>query len=120
MMNKVRNYITVEATYGEETFQSDKIMAINNGEDLFFDEIFGFDSALRITNYNLLEDFVTEMLDMSENVFGDGIDSLMITLVSGVDDTFIWSVRVEIEEDNMSYGVIDWKKDGLTYKYCEA
>ena len=58
-----------------------------------------------------LEEFVVAVM----NAAGDG--QVLITLV-GDDDVFIWSIIIgEENDDGLRYVLIDWKKDGKSYRY---
>lgn len=118
-MSKMKNYIVVEATYGEDKRTSEKIMSVKRHGLNLFPEVFRYNSALQIQNYCGLGTFAVAMTGISEEEFGEGFDNLMVTLISGEDDTFIWSLDIDVKGDNLSYGVIDWKKDGKTFKYVD-
>jgi hypothetical protein len=119
-IKKTKNYIVVEATYGEEKVTSEKIMAVIRHGINLFPEVFDYNTAFRMQNYKHLGTFAVAMTGISEEELGEGFNNLMVTLISGEDDAFIWSVDINIEGDNLSYGVIDWRKDGETFKYQEA
>lgn len=119
-MKKAKNYIVVEATYGEDKVTSDKIMSVTRHGLNLFPEVFRYNSAQQIENYSGLGTFAVAMTGISSEELGEGFSNLMVTLINGEDDTFIWSVDIDIKGDNLSYGVIDWKKDGKTFKYQEA
>ena len=60
-----------------------------------------------------LEEFVCAVMEASEETGGD---QTIITLI-GEDDVFIWSIIMGIENDDIRYSLVDWKKDGQSYKY---
>lgn len=119
-MKKIKNYIIVEATYGENKKTSKKIMAVKRHGLNLFPEVFKYNSALQIQNYSSLGTFVVAMTGISEEEFGEGFNNLMVTLISGEDDTFICGVDIDVKGDNLSYGVIDWRKDGKHFKYLDT
>lgn len=65
-----------------------------------------------MTSSEDLEDFVVAVMDAAN---GDG--QVLITLV-GDDDVFIWSIIIGVEDDDgVRYVLVDWKKDGKSYRY---
>lgn len=40
----------------------------------------------------------------------------VLTLV-GDDDIFIWSIIMGVVDDEIRYNLVDWKKDGKSYRY---
>ena len=58
-----------------------------------------------------LEEFVVAVMDAA----GDG--QVLITLVDD-DDIFIWSIIIGTsDDDGLRYVLVDWKKDGKSYRY---
>lgn len=43
-------------------------------------------------------------------------DQVVITLI-GDDGIFIWGIIMGIEDDSIRYVLVDWKKDGKSYRY---
>lgn len=43
-------------------------------------------------------------------------DQVVITLI-GDDGIFVWSIIMGIEDDSIRYVLVDWKKDGKSYRY---
>lgn len=116
---KKDNYLRLEATFGDETFTSDKL-TIQHSQDK---RVFRCNSANEISNYKDLNDFILATAALAEHIFEVGFDTLSIISISGTDDTFIWSINIsniQIGKD-ISYDmeIVDWKKDGLTFKYAE-
>ena len=62
-----------------------------------------------------LEDFVCTVMEASEKIDAGG--QTIITLV-GDDGVFIWSIIIGYDEDEaLRYVLVDWKKDGRSYRY---
>lgn len=118
-MKSKANYMIVEANFGEETHTSNKISAIGGGDKFYFEELFNMIDFKTLEKYSDLERFVDLMIDLSEEVFGQGFDSIAITLIDGADDTFIWGIDANLEKKNFSYSLLDWRKDGNRFKYIE-
>lgn len=66
----------------------------------------------------LLEDFVVAAMEAADRVCGIDDDQTIMTLV-GSDDVFIWSIIMGYENDNIRYCLVDWKKDGHSYRYAD-
>lgn len=115
-MSKIKNFIVVEATYGEEKRSSGKIMAVKRHGLNLFPHVFKF-NAQQMESYSGLGTFAVSMVGIQSEELGDGFDNLVVTLISGEDNTLIWSVDIDIKGDDLSYGVIDWKKEEDTFKY---
>ena len=64
----------------------------------------------------LLEDFVVASMEAADRVCGVDDDQTIVTLV-GSDDVFIWSIIVGYQNDDIRYCLVDWKKDGYSYRY---
>lgn len=65
-----------------------------------------------------LDDFVIANMEAADAKFSEEDDQTIITLV-GDDDVFIWSIIMGSENDDIRYVLVDWKKDGRSYKYEE-
>ena len=65
----------------------------------------------------LLEDFVVAAMEAADMVCGVEDDQTIVTLV-GSDDVFIWSIIMGYENDNIRYCLVNWKKDGHSYRYA--
>ena len=60
-----------------------------------------------------LEDFVIAIMKASDDVAaGNAIVNLI-----GDDDVFIWGIIIGPDGDEFRYVLVDWKKDGRSYKY---
>ena len=61
-----------------------------------------------------LDEFVVAILDAS----GDDTNGNDIVTLIGEDDVFIWSIIIGPgEDDEVRYVLVDWKKDGKSYRY---
>lgn len=61
-----------------------------------------------------LEEFVVAIMDAS----GDDVNGNAIVTLIGEDDVFIWSIIIGPGEDeSLRYVLVDWKKDGKSYRY---
>ena len=109
------NYFAIERN-GE--CWTNVILADENG-NLAFEEFLDM-------NYNemkdsaLLEDFVVAAMDAANRKSGEIDDQTVVTLI-GEDDVFIWGIMMEKDvdlEDHIRYVLVDWKKDGKSYKYA--
>ena len=67
-----------------------------------------------------LEDFVVAAMDAANRKSGNKDDQTVVTLV-GEDDVFIWGIMMEKDlgqENDIRYVLVDWKKDGKSYRYA--
>jgi len=61
-----------------------------------------------------LDEFVVAVMDAAN---GDANNNAIITLI-GEDGVFIWGIIMGPDEDDgVRYVLIDWKKDGKSYRY---
>lgn len=66
-----------------------------------------------------LEEFVVAAMEATNEASGTGDDQTIVTLV-GEDGVFIWSVMMGSGENgDIQYNLIDWKKDGKSYRYAD-
>lgn len=64
-----------------------------------------------------LDYFVATTME-SVNLFTDSEDEQTIVTLIDEDDVFIWSVIMGPgEDDTIKYLIVDWKKDGKSYRY---
>lgn len=65
-----------------------------------------------------LEEFVVAVIDAASKSIGSDNEQTLVTLV-GDDDIFIWSVIIGAEDSDgdIKYVLVDWKKDGKSYRY---
>jgi len=61
-----------------------------------------------------LNEFVVAVMDAAN---GDANNNVIINLI-GEDDIFIWGIIMGPDEDDgVRYVLVDWKKDGKSYRY---
>lgn len=64
-----------------------------------------------------LEDFVIAIMEATNVEVKNDDEQTIVTLI-GDDDIFIWSVIMGPGEDgSIQYVLVDWKKDGHSYRY---
>lgn len=67
-----------------------------------------------------LEDFVVAIMEAT-NAEVDGSDAETVLTLVGKDDVFIWGIIMDASEDDMiNYVLVDWKKDGKSYRYAPS
>ena len=108
----MKNYFAIERN---EQCWSPVILADRNGDPVF--EEFLDMSYEEMKNSALLEDFVVSAMEAADRVCGVEDDQTIVTLV-GSDDVFIWSIIMGYENDDIRYCLVDWKKDGHSYRYA--
>ena len=60
-----------------------------------------------------LEEFVVGVFDAAN----DGDDSQTLVTLVGDDDIFIWSIIIGVIDEELRYVIVDWKKNGKSYRY---
>ena len=108
-----KNYFAIERN-GE--CHAPVILADRNGNPVF-EEFLDMSYEEMKTNA-LLEDFVVAAMEAADIVCGIDDDQTIVTLV-GSDDVFIWSIIMGYENDDIRYCLVDWKKDGHSYRYAD-
>lgn len=64
-----------------------------------------------------LADFVVASM-IAANRKSDGFDDQTVVTLVGEDGVFIWGIIMGPgENDNIQYNLVDWKKDGKSYRY---
>lgn len=65
-----------------------------------------------------LDEFVVAVMDAANKSISDANDQTIVTLV-GDDDVFIWSIIIGTADNDgdIKYVLVDWKKDGKSYRY---
>ena len=106
-----KNYFAIERN---EQCWSPVILADRNGNAVY--EEFLDMSYDDMKNSALLEDFVVAAMEAADRNCGVDDDQTIVTLV-GNDDVFIWSIIMGYENDDIRYCLVDWKKDGKSYRY---
>ena len=71
-------------------------------------------------SYDRLEEFVVYSMDAANSIDLSNDVETTITLI-GEDGAFIWGLIIGPGEDidSVNYVFIDWKKDGMRYRYAE-
>lgn len=93
-------------------FYNDHVVIKDRGGSVIFENYLNM-TYDEMKSQEDLGDFVFAVMDAA---IAEGNDQVIITLI-GDDDVFIWSVIIEVEEDNFRYVLVDWKKDGKKYRY---
>lgn len=107
-----KNYFAIERN---EQCHTPVILADRNGNPTFAE--FLDMNYEEMKNSALLEDFVVAAMEAADRVCGIDDDQTIMTLV-GSDDVFIWSIIMGPGEDgSIQYVLVDWKKDGHSYRY---
>ena len=89
----------------------------DNGEILFEDLMNATYDEMK--TYKNLEAFVAIATEVTEAQVG-GIDDHMALTLVGEDDVFIWGILIGPGEgDELRYVLVDWKKDGKSYRYAK-
>ena len=90
------------------------ILADSNGNPAFTELLdMNYDE---MKNSAVLENFVVAAMEAADRICGVDDDQTVVTLV-GDDGVFIWGILMRYEDDIIRYCLIDWKKDGHSYRY---
>ena len=108
-MNK--NYFAIERN---ENCHMPVVLADRNGNAVF--EEFLDMSYDEMKASALLEEFVVASMEAADRICDAEDDQTIVTLI-GSDDVFIWSIIMGYENDDIRYCLVDWKKDGKSYRY---
>lgn len=108
-----KNYFAIERD-GENWMPV--ILADSNG-DPAFTEFLDMDYE-EMKSSALLEDFVVASMEAADRICGVDDDQTVVTLV-GSDGVFIWGIIMGYENDDIRYCLVDWKKDGHSYRYVD-
>ena len=108
-----KNYFAIERN---EQCWAPVILADRNGNHAY--EEFLNMSYDEMKNSALLEDFVVASMEAADRNCGVEDDQTIVTLV-GNDDVFIWSIIMGYKNDDIRYCLVDWKKDGYSYRYAD-
>lgn len=106
-----KNYFAIERN-GE--CKTPVILADRNGNPVFEEFLEMSYDEMKVSA--LLEDFVVAAMEAADRVCGVDDDHTIVTLI-GNDDVFIWSIIMGYENDDIRYCLVDWKKDGRSYRY---
>lgn len=85
--------------------------------ELVFEDVMNM-SYKELREYENLDVFITCAMDAANEYFQGSDEQTIVTLI-GSDDVFIWSVIIGPGEtsDNLNCCLVDWKKDGKSYRY---
>ena len=90
----------------------DHIVIKNNDGDIMFNDYLNT-TYDEMKSKEDLEDFVIAIMKASdEYASGNAIVNLV-----GDDDVFIWGIIIGPDGDEFRYVLVDWKKDGKSYRY---
>ena len=108
-----KNYFAIERN---EECHVPVILADRNGNAAFAEFLdMSYDE---MKSSETLEDFVIAAMEAADRICGIDDDQTIVTLVGG-DDIFIWSIIMGYENDDIRYCLVDWKKDGYSYRYAD-
>ena len=105
------NYFSIER--GEQSWVP-VILADQNGNHAF--EEFLDMNYEEMKTSSLLDDFVVTAMEAADRICDIDDNQTVVTLI-GSDDVFIWSIIMGYKDDIIQYCLVDWKKDGHSYRY---
>jgi hypothetical protein len=109
-----KNYFAVECN-GQYI---DHVVIRNDNGDIMFEDLTNA-TYDEMKGYSALEEFVAVVAEVTEAQTGSIEDHIALTLV-GEDDVFIWGILIGPgEDDELRYVLVDWKKDGKSFKYAD-
>jgi hypothetical protein len=95
----------------------DHVMLCNSNGDPAFEEFINM-TYDEMKSSNKLSDFVVAAMDAANRKSGSKDRQTIVTLV-GADNVFIWGILMGPWENGMiKYSLVDWKKDGKSYRYA--
>lgn len=107
-----KNYFSIER---DNECWSPMVLGDYNGNAAF--EEFLDMSYNEMKSSDKLSDFVVAAMDAANRKSNSEDKQTLVTLV-GEDDIFVWSILMGPGEDDMiQYSLVDWKKDGKSYRY---
>lgn len=119
-------YFVAETVLEDGTvLQSEKFNCFSNAEGkTAFNEVFQITESAAFENYEEKEELMSVLLSLSYEYFletyGDTGETVNIVAVDETTDIFQWGIDLKvIDEENLQYTIIDWKKDGSIFKYTE-
>ena len=108
----MKNYFSVER---DGKCWDHVLMYDHDGEVVFKD--FLSMSYDEMKNSKDLEEFVVAFMYATDEICDSDNKQTVVTLV-GEDDVFIWGIIMGPDaEDGIRYVLVDWKKDGKSYRY---
>jgi len=95
----------------------DHVAIRDNGGNVMFKNYFNM-TYDEMKSSDDLEEFVVAMMDAASISISGENGQTLVTLV-GDDDVFIWSIIIGTEDNDgdIKYVLVDWKKDGKSYRY---
>jgi len=91
-------------------------LADQNGKPVFQDFLNMSYDEMRESN--LLEEFVVASMEAADRICNVNDDQTAMTLI-GDDGNFIWGIIMGSENENdIRYLLVDYKKDGRSYRYA--
>ena len=96
---------------------AENMVIVNDNGEIAFEDLMNM-SYEEMKSYDDLESFVATVMEISEAQFGaKGHPETVVTLIDK-DGVFIWGiVMAPGEGDEIRYALIDWRKDGKSFKY---
>ena len=107
------NYFSIERN-GE--CWSPVILADKNGEFIAKVREFLEMNYDEMKSSDLLNDFVAAVMEAADGMGNVEEEQTIVTLIGG-DNIFIWSIIMGSDGDDIRYVLVDWKKDGYSYRY---
>lgn len=110
------NYFAIERENGKSV---NHITIRDDEGNVVFEDLMSM-TYEEVKSYKDLEAFIVTTMDVSNEFFGGEDCQTCITLV-GEDGVFIWGILIGPGDENgdIRYNLIDWHKDGRSYKYAE-
>lgn len=95
----------------------DHVLIRREDGSIAFEDVMSM-SYEEVKAYEHINEFVTCIVDATNEYFNDSDDQTIVTLI-GKDNIFIWSVLVGPGDsaDELRYAFIDWTKGGKSYRY---
>ena len=108
-----KNYFAIERNNQCE----DHIFICDNEGNMLFEDIMNM-SYEEMKNFKEIDAFVMCLMDATNQLFGSSDEQTCVILV-GEDGVFIWGIIMGPGENegDVSYVLVDWKKDGKQYRY---
>lgn len=113
-------YFVAEIHCGEDVVTSPEIYNMKNDDGtLMFKNVFGITSAIEFEKAPNRDEFIQQILtDVKYHFTEDGnIDEVSLIAIDINTHRFLWGVYMKMEEDDITYNVIDWTKDGCFFTY---
>lgn len=107
-----KNYFAIER---DNSCWSPVMLADENGNPAFSEFLdMSYDE---MKSSDMLSEFVVAAMDAANRKSVSDDQQTVVTLV-GADNVFIWGILMGPGEDDMiQYNLVDWKKDGHSYRY---